>query len=698
MVVATRVVAQTFTFTTLAGSTRVTGAADGAASTARFNSPAGIVADAVGNLYVVDNQNHTIRKVTSDGVVTTLAGSAGIPGNASGTGAAARFLFPRGIAVNSDGDLFVSCNHEIRRVTVAGAVTTFAGSSTAGEVDGAVTDARFNGPSGLGFDRAGNLYVTDSPAHTIRKITPAGVVSTFAGSAGQVGSTDGTGAAARFNQPFSLALDSDDNIYVTDFGSHTLRKITPAGVVSTFVGQAGVLGFTNGVGSAARLFAPFGVAAARDGTLYVCEGGSTIRKVTASGTVTTIGGSGALSGADDGRGTSARFNIPIGIAVDGSGNLYVTDSQNHTLRKGVPDSTPSVTRQPFGLVMAAGNRVALSVDATGGGLTYQWRRDGVNIPGATASTFSISSMAASDAASYTVMVSNPVGSAISAAAPVTLSQTSDVGRLVNLAIRTNAGTGAQTLIMGVNITGPTPTTSKPVLIRGVGPSLAAFGLTGLLADPTMVIYAGATVISTNDNWAGDTQVSNVSAQVGAFPLASASSRDAAVFSERNPGSYTVEISGVGGGTGSTLAEIYDASPAGTFQSNATARLTNVSARTQVGTGANILIAGFAIGGATAKTVLIRAVGPTLGLFGVSGVLADPKLELYSGAVPLLANDNWGGNASISATATNAGAFVLPVSSRDAALLVTLPPGSYTAQVSGVGNTTGVALVELYEVP
>jgi len=205
-------------------------------------------------------------------------------------------------------------------------------------------------------------------------------------------------------------------------------------------------------------------------------------------------------------------------------------------------------------------------------------------------------------------------------------------------------------------------------------------------------------VASNDNWGGDAQVFAIGSQVGAFAFGSASSKDAALFSSTlGSGGYTVQITGVGNTTGIALAEIYDATPVSSFLAT-TPRLVNVSARAQVGIGADILIAGFAVGGTTPQTLLIRAVGPTLGVFGVAGSLADPKLELFSGSTLLQSNDNWGGGALIASAAVSVGAFSLDGASKDAVLLVTLQPGSYTAQVSGVGNTTGVALVEIYEVP
>jgi hypothetical protein len=225
----------------------------------------------------------------------------------------------------------------------------------------------------------------------------------------------------------------------------------------------------------------------------------------------------------------------------------------------------------------------------------------------------------------------------------------------------------------------------------------------------MTLFAGSAVVTTNDNWGGNSQVSDIAGQVGAFSLGAATSRDAAIFSSAlSPRDYTVQITGVGGGTGVALAEIYDATPARNYTA-ATPRLVNVSARTQVGTGDDILIAGFVIGGDTPKTLLIRAIGPTLTGFGVTGALVDPKLEVYSsvltaaGAPTLVqSNDNWGGDAAIVSVAASVGAFPLAATTRDAVVLLTVPPGSYTAQVSGVASgalsATGVALVEVYDVP
>ena len=275
------------------------------------------------------------------------------------------------------------------------------------------------------------------------------------------------------------------------------------------------------------------------------------------------------------------------------------------------------------------------------------------------------------------------------------------GRISNMSIRSSAGTGAQTLIVGAVIGGESPLSTKPLLIRGIGPALTAFGVPGALADPSLTVFAGANVVASNDNWNGDAQVTAIGNAVGAFGLAPATSRDAALYSPAlAPRDYTIQITGAGGATGVTLAEIYDATPADSFL-RTSPQLVNVSARTQVGTGADILIAGFTLAGDIPRRLLIRAVGPTLGAFGVTGTLADPQLALYSGTTQLQQNNDWGAAANaaeITTATTQLGTFQLGAGARDSAILTRLQPGSYTAQISGVGNTTGVALVEIYVLP
>jgi hypothetical protein len=271
---------------------------------------------------------------------TNFVGQPGGLGNVDGTGSAARFYLPSGVAVDSAGNVFVAdnWNHTIRKVTSAGVVTTLAGSAGAsGMNDGTGGTARFRYPSGVAVDSAGNVFVADSYNYTIRKVTPDGVVTTFAGSAGASGTNDGTGSAARFYLPYCVAVDSAGNVFVADELNCTIRKVTPAGVVTTLAGSAGAWGNADGKGSAAKFWNLWGLAVDSGGNVFVAdEHNSTIRKVTSVGVVTTIGGlAGVMSGAD-GIGSSARFAYPYGIAVDSAGNLYVADCGNNRISKGTP--------------------------------------------------------------------------------------------------------------------------------------------------------------------------------------------------------------------------------------------------------------------------------------------------------------------------------------------------------------------------
>ncbi|HMC93215.1 MAG TPA: hypothetical protein VKO16_00440 [Polyangia bacterium] len=335
-----RVEIATGVVTTLAGSPGAPGSTDGTGAAARFGGPAGLASDGAGNLFVADAGNHTIRKVViATGVVTTLAGSPGAPGSIDGTGAAARFNDPDGLATDGAGNLLAADygNDTIRKVVIAtGVVTTLAGSPGAfGSTDGIGTAARFFYPVGLATDGADNLFVADYLNNTIRKVGIAtGVVTTLAGFPGAPGSTDGTGAAARFNGTQGLASDGAGNLFVSDTFNHTIRKVGIAtGVVTTFVGSPGPPGTTDGTGAVARFSGPGGLATDRTGNLFVGDG-YTIRKVViATGVVTTLAGSPGSPGSTDGTGTAARFNGPGGLATDGAGDLFVGDILNYTIRK-----------------------------------------------------------------------------------------------------------------------------------------------------------------------------------------------------------------------------------------------------------------------------------------------------------------------------------------------------------------------------
>ncbi|MGA2017360.1 MAG: hypothetical protein ABSH26_10400 [Opitutaceae bacterium] len=358
-------------------------------------------------------------------------------------------------------------------------------------------------------------------------------------------------------------------------------------------------------------------------------------------------------------------------------------------------NAPAFTTQPISATVAGGT-VALDAVATKSP-TYQWMLNGAPVSGATGPILLIPNAAAA-AGTYACVATNPAGSTTSSAATVAIDNTPDIGRLVNISCRATVGTQANILIAGFVVGGAGTSGAEPLLLRGSGPALIPFGVLGTLPDPQLQLYSGPTLLGTNDAWGGSAQIASTAAAVGAFAWNSPASHDAALLEKLSAGAYTAQVAGESGDTGVALAEVYDATPAGAYTA-AAARIVNISARVQVGTGGDILIAGFAIGGSTSRTVLVRASGPALVPFGVPGTLPDPLLQLYSGSTVILSNKGWGGNPQIASAASSVGAFQWssPMSA-DSALLVTLPPGAYTAQVSGASGDTGVALVEVYEVP
>ena len=279
------------------------------------------------------------------------------------------------------------------------------------------------------------------------------------------------------------------------------------------------------------------------------------------------------------------------------------------------------------------------------------------------------------------------------------------GRLVNLSILTTASTGAKALTMGATIGGQGTSGAMPLVIRAVGPTLGtAFNLTGVLSDPEMALNAAgnSTPLATNDNWGGSPTVATAFTNVGAFTLP-ANSLDSAIVPAAPglaAGGYTVQVTGKGGTSGLVIAELYDA--AGAARTATTPRLTNLSTLTQIDAGGTLAV-GFVIGGNTARTLLVRGVGPTLGSapFNFGGTMADPKLELYNNATgqKILENNDWGGAAGLTAVSNSVGAFALASgATKDAVLVLSLPPGQYSARVSGADGGGGTTIVEVYEVP
>lgn len=351
----------------------------------------------------------------------------------------------------------------------------------------------------------------------------------------------------------------------------------------------------------------------------------------------------------------------------------------HPRAPGSVAGAPTFRAQPADRIVTVGSGAGFFPLVVGAEpFSYQWRFNGNNLPGETGSALEIPRVDASHAGFYSVVVSNAFGSVVSLDAPLRVYPAS---QLSNLSVRTTLGAGQNVIVGFVLLAG-----TNDLLIRAAGPSLASFGLSNPMADPRIEIFNGTVKVGENNDWPAS--LAQLSTIVGAFPFTVAS-RDAALFQPLG-GANTVQVTGTGGGT--VLVEAYAA------PGNIEPRLINLSARNRVGTGADILIAGFSITGVGTKRVLIRAVGPTLSALGVTGVLADPQLEVIDSANARLAtNDNW--DASLAPVFAQVGAFALPVDSKDAAVVVTLNAGrSYTVQVSGVAATVGEALVEVYEVP
>lgn len=682
----------------LAGSPGNFGREDGVGSEARFSRPNGVDVHSSGDVYVADSWSNSIRRITPSGQVTHVAGAPEGDAYVDGPAGANSLNYPWGVAVAPDRTVYFCeyARHTIRKVAPDGTVSTLAGGEgLPGAVDGNGTAARFRFPQGIALDRDGNLYIADTGNNLIRRIAAGGsTVLTHAGSA-QPGNADGSLANSRFFAPRGVATDAEGNLYVADSANHTIRKIS-GDQVTTVAGVAGTIGSANGSGNTARFNFPYALTVDAQGTIFVADLGNHLIRRIVGNTVSTIGGVAQGLGYFDGTGTSSVFFNPSGIGVDANGMLYVSEEGNNLIRRGEILRTPSIIAQPRSLAVPAGGNATLTVSAAGGALTYQWSFNGVAIPGATGASHTITNVTSAVAGNYTVTIRNSLGLVASEAAVITVAAASDAGRIVNLSILTTLSSPGDDFTLGFVVGGSGTSGNKPLVIRAAGPSLGALGVSGTLEDPRLDLFFGGANTGSNDNWGGSPTLAEAMRAVGAFAYSAATSRDAAIAADFQSGNNSVRVAATGSGTGTVIAEIYDATPSDTFTA-ATPRLVNVSVLKHLGSG---LTAGFAIGGTASKSILIRAIGPTLATtpFNVGGTVADPQLALFSGSTQIGGNDNWGGTAALAAAFTQVGAFPLPSGSRDAALVTTLQPGNYTVQVSGVGGTTGSALIEIYEVP
>ena len=317
--------------TTLAG-TGAMGALDGRGTSASFSNMMGIAVDEHGNLYVADSRNNRIRKISTDGVVTTVAGN-GLAGSADGKGDSASFFYPEAVTVDKNGNLYVADTHNslIRKISPEGIVTTLAGQRIYYTIPGMDTIVRFDNPAGIAVDTSGYVYVADCGNDLIRKISPDGKVQNLAGS-GKRGTKDSSSLNASFYLPSGIALDSTGNIYVADTYNNLIRKISSSGLVTTIAGGP-LAGAANGKGSNASFSHPAGLTVGPGGYIYVADvGNNKIRMISPQGLVSNFAGSGSR-GATNGRDTIASFFRPYGVAADKSGNIYVADYLNNIIRK-----------------------------------------------------------------------------------------------------------------------------------------------------------------------------------------------------------------------------------------------------------------------------------------------------------------------------------------------------------------------------
>ncbi len=706
----------------------------GLAVNAVLSQPNGLFPDTAGNLYFADMNANVVRKISTDGKIATVIGTGayGFSGD-GGQALNATFRSIFDIFMDNAGNSYVTdtFNSRVRKIDSSGTITTIAGNGAGNSFGdgGPATSAGLNRPGGVAFDPDGNMYIGDTLNNKIRKVTTAGTISTIAGT-GVAGFSGDNGPAvnAMLDEPRGVAGDSTGNVYVSDYRNNRIRKIDKNGIISTYAGNGDCCSNSLGDGGPAinaSLGGVNGIAVDLAGNLYIADQGhARIRKVDTSGIITTIAGNGQYSySGDGGLATNAAINNPYAVAVESDGSVYISgplgkptqvrkvDPQGIITRFAGDDGQAGATNIPSPQTLATQVTLETVCNVAFDG------RGGYFIGSETlvtkvASDNTISYLVGNDPSAphlfggdggpaLTARLSGSPGElATDSAGDLYIADTlNDRIRKVwfnpptfqplNISTRMRVLTGEQVLIAGFIITGTEP---KKVILRGIGPSLGGVGAT--VSDPTLELHQGSTTISTNDNWKVKPDGTSQQAEIEATTIPPTNDLESALIATLAPGNYTAILAGKNNGTGVGLVELYDLSQ------GAKARLANISTRGFVDTGDNVMIGGFIVGGtqgiAPAK-VVARAIGPSLAAFGVQNTLADPTLELHDGnGTTLATNDNWKLRADGSSQQAEIEATTLaPGNDLESALVQSVPPGNYTAIVRGKNNTTGVGLVEVY---
>jgi hypothetical protein len=535
-------------------------------------------------------------------------------------------------------------------------------------------------------DTAGNHY--NFTSDTVLKTTPTGSTATIA--TAQIYQPSPTITVKDFTFT-SVVVDSLGNVYAAEtnngLGGNTdpgelIIKITPSGTITTFP-----VNITRNI----NLATPNCQVAVDDaGNVFTIAPDFSIRQVQPDGTLATV----ALQTVFNQVGGSNGY--PVGLAA-ANGHVFTNGSIYGTNYRGaiefVPQDptqvgpVPIIVTGPQSTSLRYGGTATLSVTAASTlPLSYQWQYRGTDIPGATGPSYTVN-----QAGTYSVVVSTSAGFAIGGPVDVTLAN-----RMINISTRTRVGVGAERPTAGF-VVADVPSGTKRVLVRAVGPTLAQFGITGVIARPTLTVFnSSAQPIATNAGWNNSAAVASASDVAGAFPLAT-NSTDAALVLDLPAGAYTALVSGADNTTGVALIEVYEVGPEN-------GHFVNVSTLAMAGTGDAVLVGGLVTHGPQPTRVLFRAGGPSLTTFGLTGVLQRPVLTIYNSNGEIIGmNAGWNtvnvaDAVTLAATASKVGAFPFLPGSADCALILTLPQGAYTAQVTGVNGATGIAIVEAYQVP